>query len=79
MAKCRIRDEETDDVMPKSDDLYEDLRSKSEDHGESSEINYTSPTPPEQRNLVTAPIACISVMTQRQVMTSRTRVIVTVV
>jgi hypothetical protein len=45
-----------------SDDLYkEDLWSDSADDVESSDDgDYIPPTPPEQRNCVTAPIVCVS-------------------
>jgi hypothetical protein len=48
MAKCRIRDEEKDEVMAENNDLYEDdLFSNSADDLESSDRDYTPPTPPE--------------------------------
>jgi hypothetical protein len=81
MATHRIRYEEIDEIMAESHDLYEEnLWSVGADDIESSDDNdYIPPTPPEQRNRVTAPIICISAMTQRQLMTSQTvRMIVAV-
>jgi hypothetical protein len=71
MAKHRVRDKDTDEVMAESDDLYEEDVSSG---GVLDVGSYDTDCIPlilaKQWDHATTAIVCISVMTQRQVMAS---------
>jgi hypothetical protein len=74
MAKHRVRDKDTDEVMAESDDLYEDVSSGGVLDVGSYDTDCIPLILAKQWNRATTAIVCISVMTQRQVMASWMRV-----